>query len=71
MPCGECGTNSTTRRIVVSTYMYVIVVLAGLVGLVRLIAGEGHREPWEEDYSAPAPSRVTHVAQCIVFSAIN
>ena len=51
--------------------MYVIVVLAGLVGLVRLIAGEGHREPWEEDYSAPAPSRVTHVAQCIVFSAIN
>jgi hypothetical protein len=30
-----------------------------LVGLVRLIAGAGHREPWETDYSPTATSRVT------------
>ena len=35
----------------------------GLVGLVRLIAGVGHREPWETDYSPTATSQVTHVAQ--------
>ena len=42
----------------------------GLVGLVRLIAGAGHREPWETDYSPTATSRVTHVAQCVVFGAV-
>ena len=42
----------------------------GLVGLVRLIAGAGHSEPWETDYSSAAPSRVTHVAQCVVFGAV-
>ena len=43
----------------------------GLMGLVQLIAGPGHREPWETDYmySPTATSRVTHVAQCIVCSA--
>jgi hypothetical protein len=41
----------------------------GLVGLVRLIAGAGHMEPWETDYSPTATSRVTHVAQCVVFGA--
>ena len=40
-----------------------------LVALVRLIAGAGHREPWETDYSPAATSRVTHVAQCVVFGA--
>ena len=42
----------------------------GLVGLLRLIAGAGEREPWEESYSPTAPSRVTHVAQCVVFGAV-
>ena len=42
----------------------------GLVGLVRLIAGAGHREPWETDYSPKTTSRVTHVAQCVVFGAV-
>ena len=42
----------------------------GLVGLVRLIAGAGQSEPWETDYSSAAPSRVTHVAQCVVFGAV-
>ena len=27
-------------------------------------------EPWETDYSSAAPSRVTHVAQCVVFGAV-
>ena len=27
-------------------------------------------EPWEESYSPTAPSRVTHVAQCVVFGAV-
>ena len=45
-------------------------------GLVRCgvcaahIAGAGHREPWETDYSPTATSRVTHVAQCVVFGAV-
>ena len=30
----------------------------------------GHSEPWETDYSSAAPSRVTHVAQCVVFGAV-
>ena len=42
----------------------------GLVGLVRLIAGAGKREPWEDDYSPTASSLVTHVAQCVVFGAV-
>ena len=42
----------------------------GLVGLVRLIAGAGRREPWETDYSSAAPALVTHVAQCVVFGAV-
>ena len=42
----------------------------GLVGLVRLIAGTGKREPWEVDNSPTAPSQVTHVAQCVVFGAV-
>ena len=42
----------------------------GLVGLVRLIAGAGKREPWEADYSPTAPSQVTHVTQCVVFGAV-
>jgi hypothetical protein len=43
----------------------------GLCGL--LIAGAGDRVshlPWETDYSSSAPSRVTHVAQCVVFGAV-
>ena len=28
------------------------------------------REPWETDYSPTATSRVTHVAQCVVFGAV-
>ena len=39
----------------------------GLCG--SLIAGAGQSEPWETDYSSSAPSRVTHVAQCVVFGA--
>jgi hypothetical protein len=38
------------------------------MGLV--IAGAGHREPWETDCSSTATSRVTHVAQCVVFGAV-
>ena len=30
----------------------------------------GHREPWETDYYPTATSRVTHVAQCVVFRAV-
>jgi hypothetical protein len=40
----------------------------GLCG--SLIAGAGQSEPWETDYSSSAPSRVTHVAQCVVFGAV-
>ena len=40
----------------------------GLCGL--FITGSGQSEPWETDYSSAAPSRVTHVAQCVVFGAV-
>ena len=36
----------------------------------KLPGGPGHSEPWETDYSSAAPSRVTHVAQCVVFGAV-
>ena len=32
--------------------------------------GAYSREPWETDYSPTATSRVTHVAQCVVFGAV-
>ena len=41
-----------------------------LWGLCGSIAGAGHREPWETDYSPTTTSRVTHVAQCVVFGAV-
>jgi hypothetical protein len=42
----------------------------GLVGLLRLIAGTGDREVGDRDYSASAPSRVTHAAQIVVFGGV-
>ena len=59
--------DSTFRDAVIERYGH---CSDGLVGLVRLIAGAGHSEPWETDYSSAAPSRVTHVAQCVVFGAV-
>ena len=32
--------------------------------------GAGQSEPWETEYSSLAPSRVTHVAHCVVFGAV-
>ena len=59
--------DSTFRDAVIERYGH---CSDGLIGLVRLIAGAGRSEPWETDYSSAAPSRVTHVAQCVVFGAV-
>ena len=42
----------------------------GLVGLLRLVAGTGDREVGDRDYSATAPSRLTHAAQIVVFGGV-
>ena len=42
-------------------------VLWGLCGSLRV---RGIGKPWETDYSPTATSRVTHVAQCVVFGVV-
>ena len=42
----------------------------GMVGLLRMLAGEGDRELSDPDWSPAATSRVTWLSQGVVFGAV-
>jgi len=41
-----------------------------LTGFLKLISGDGDRDPWCDDYTFSSRSNTTHLAQMVVFAAV-